>query len=47
MRYAAFNWPTKPGGEDDLLEAYTYTNLKVNIDLTNADFDPKNPNYNF
>jgi len=47
VRYAAFNWPTKPGATDDLLEAYTYTNLKVNIGLTNADFDPKNPNYNF
>ena len=47
VRYAAFYWPTKAGGEDDLLEAYTYTNVKVNIGLTNADFDPKNPNYNF
>ncbi len=47
VRYAAFNWPTKPGTEDDLLEAYTYTNVKVNVGLANADFDPKNPNYNF
>ncbi len=47
VRYAAFYWPAKSGGEDDLLEAYTYTNLKVNVGLTDADFDPKNPNYNF
>jgi hypothetical protein len=47
VRYAAFYWPAKAGGEDDLLEAYTYTNLKVNVNLTDADFDPNNPNYNF
>src|SRR5262245_21496208 len=47
VRYAAFYWPAKPGGDDDVLEAYTYTNVKVNVGLTDADFDPKNPNYNF
>jgi len=47
VRYAAFYWPAKSGGEDDLLEAYTYTNLKVNVNLTDADFDPNNPNYNY
>ena len=47
VRYAAFYWPAKPGAEDDVLEAYTYTNVKVNVGLTDADFDPKNPNYNF
>ena len=47
VRYAAYFWPKQNAGKDDLLEAYTYTNLKVNVGLTDADFDPKNPNYNF
>lgn len=47
VRYAAFFWPAKPGQADDVLEAYTYTNMKVNVGLTNSDFDPANPNYNF
>jgi hypothetical protein len=28
-------------------DRYTYTNLKLNPGLTDADFDPKNPEYNF
>jgi hypothetical protein len=47
VRYAAYFWPSKPGEQDTLLEAYTYTNLKVNVGLTNADFDSNNPAYNF
>ena len=30
-----------------LLEEYTYTNIKINVGLTDADFDTKNPNYKF
>jgi Protein of unknown function (DUF1571) len=46
-RYAAYFWPEKPGGPEPVLEAYTYLNLKINVGLTDADFDPANPNYNF
>ena len=47
VRYAAYDWPTKVGARPQLLEEYTYVNIKVNVDLTDMDFDPKNPEYNF
>jgi len=34
-----------PGGE--MWEEYKYRNLKTNVGLTDLDFDPKNPKYNF
>jgi hypothetical protein len=46
-RYAAYFWPSKPGEPEPVLEAYTYLNVKINVGLTDADFDPSNPNYNF
>jgi hypothetical protein len=46
-RYAAYYWPSKPGEPEQLLEAYTYLNVKTNVGLTDADFDSDNPNYNF
>lgn len=45
VRYAAYMWPEKPGGELPLEESYTYINLKVNNGFTNADFDQNNPEY--
>jgi len=47
VRYAAYFWPAKPGDPEPLLEAYTYLNMKINVGLKDADFDPGNPNYNF
>jgi len=47
IRYAAWSWPETPGGEPVLLEEYTYLNLKLNVGLKDADFDPTNPSYNF
>jgi hypothetical protein len=47
VHYEAYDWPDKPGDPPLLLERYTYTNLKLNPDLTDAEFDPKNPQYNF
>ena len=46
-RYEAYDWPATEGGEPQLTEAYTYLNLKLNVGLTDADFDHKNPAYNF
>ena len=49
VRYEAYDWPRVPGAEpseNELIEEYTYVNLKFNVGLTDADFDPKNPNYN-
>jgi hypothetical protein len=47
VHYEAYDWPKKLGDAPVLLERYTYTNLKLNPGLTDADFDPKNPQYNF
>lgn len=47
IRYEAYTWPVKEGGQPVLDEEYTYLNVKLNVGLTDADFDPKNPNYNF
>ncbi len=47
IRYQAFLWPKKPGDDPPLDESYTYLNLKLNVGLTDADFDYKNPNYGF
>lgn len=47
VRYEAYDWPKKAGGPPELTEEYTYLNIKVNNGFTDADFDPKNPNYQF
>jgi hypothetical protein len=41
IRYAAYTWPKEAGGKPQLLEAYTYLNLKLNVQLTDADFRHK------
>jgi len=46
-RYAAWSWPPEPDGEPVLEEEYTYTNVRLNVGLTDLDFDPDNPNYDF
>ena len=48
VRYAAYLWPETPGAKElPVIEQYTYLNLKLNVGLTDADFDSENPNYNF
>jgi hypothetical protein len=47
VRYAAWSWPETPGGEPILLEEYTYRNIQLNVGLTEQDFNPENPNYQF
>ncbi len=47
IRYAAYDWPAQPDGEPSLIEEYTYLKLNLNVGLTDADFDSKNPNYSF
>ena len=42
IRYESYDWPQKEGGQPVLLEEYTYTDLKVNVGLTDKDFDPDN-----
>jgi outer membrane lipoprotein-sorting protein len=47
IRYEAYEWPETPGGQPQLLESYTYLNVKLNVGLTDEDFSDKNPKYNF
>ena len=35
------------GWNDELLEKYEYTHIKLNVGLTDKDFDPKNKEYEF
>ena len=46
IRSAALDWP-KDGAAPEVVEEYTYLNLKLNVDLPDSDFDPKNPKYGF
>ncbi len=47
VRYESYDWPTAPGAQPELMEEYTYLNLKLNNGFTDADFDTRNPNYQF
>ena len=47
IRYAAYDWPDQSGGRPPLLEEYTYLDLKLNIGLTDRDFDTRNKAYGF
>ncbi len=46
LRYTAFGWPEE-GTEAPLLESYTYLDVQLNVGLTDQDFDPDNPDYNY
>ena len=47
IRYIAYDWPRVAGAKPEVIEEYNYMNLKVNVGLTDEDFDPENPKYNF
>ncbi len=47
IRYAAYDFPTTPGGKPQVIEEYTYLNIKLNVGLTDKDFDHNNSDYNF
>jgi hypothetical protein len=47
IRYEAYDWPKEQGAEPQLIEEYTYLDLKLNNGFTDADFDIRNPNYQF
>jgi hypothetical protein len=47
IRFESYEWPTQPGGPPEMTEEYTYVNLKLNVGLTDADFDTHNPAYGF
>jgi outer membrane lipoprotein-sorting protein len=47
IRYESYDWPRKEGESPTLIEAYTYRELKINVGLTDMDFDHTNPAYAF
>ncbi len=47
VRYEAYEWPRRPNGKPELIEEYTYLNLKLNNGFTDADFDTQNKDYHF
>jgi hypothetical protein len=46
-RFEAYDWPAAPGQAPELLEEYTYMNVKLNNGFTDLDFDTKNTAYKF
>ncbi len=47
VHYASYDWPEEEGGEPRLLERYTYTHIKLNVGLSDWDFDHRNERYRF
>ncbi|MEM6799723.1 MAG: DUF1571 domain-containing protein [Planctomycetota bacterium] len=47
LGYASYTWSDKPGGKPVLVEEYLYTDVKLNVGLTDDDFDRDNPAYGF
>jgi hypothetical protein len=45
--YASYDWPKNPGESPELLEEYGYSDLKLNLGLSDSDFDPRNKDYQF
>ncbi len=45
--YASFYWPRTPGEKPQLLEEYVYTDIKLNVGLTDEHFNRDNPEYGF
>lgn len=47
IRSEKYDWPKQAGAAPELIEEYTYLNLKLNNGFTDADFDARNPRYAF
>jgi hypothetical protein len=47
IRFEAYDWPKHAGQEPELVEEYTYLDLRVNVGLHDRDFDPQNAQYSF
>jgi hypothetical protein len=47
VRLASWMWPETDGGEPQLTEEYIYTDIKLNVGLTNDDFNPDSEQYNY
>lgn len=47
IRFEAYDWPKHTGAAPELVEEYTYLNLRVNVGLRDRDFDVANPQYSY
>ncbi len=47
IRFEAYDWPKHKRAEPELAEEYTYTGLKLNVGLSDLDFDVANSAYSF
>jgi len=47
IRFEAYDWPKHPGATPELVEEYSYLDLKTNVGLRESDFDPANEQYSF
>ncbi|MGL6226366.1 MAG: DUF1571 domain-containing protein [Thermoguttaceae bacterium] len=51
LRYESYTWPSEveiaAGQAPPLIEAYTYQKLRLNVGLTDKDFDVNNPAYDY
>ena len=47
IRCEQYGFPAKPGEEPPLVEEYTYSDLKLDVSLSDHDFDVKNDSYGF
>jgi hypothetical protein len=47
IRFEAYDWPRRRDAAAELLEEYTYLDLKTNVGLTEHDFDASNRSYSF
>lgn len=45
--YEGYLWPAKGSLEPVLQERYFYTDVRLNVGLTDRDFDPDNPDYDY
>jgi hypothetical protein len=47
VRYEAYNWPDEKAGQPELIEEYTYIDLKLNNGFVDDDFSINNSQYHF
>lgn len=45
LLFESYDWPAETGGKPQLLEQYSYSDVRLNVGLTDADFDRENPSY--
>src|SRR5262249_43530193 len=47
IRFEAYDWPSTDLSAPELVEEYTYAELKLNVGLRDLDFDVSNADYDF